>query len=215
MIAEVAFVGSVGGRVDVDGVIGAGVHAALAADAVPVVEVDHSVGGSEQRSGGADRDAGGVVAMVAAHHREMPVDMGERAGLDVLDPGAVHSEGNLVFALASNRAGMTADAAAAVEQEPEPGHAPDPITVSPCLSRRCSDQIGTRGATLEAKPTSQRIRAVNRRSRGSWCRRRRRSCPAQPPTRRRQPANPSAPSWPAAPRRPTTPPTAAPPWWGR
>ena len=37
-------------------------------------------------------------------------------------PGAVHAEGHVVLALARDRAGVTADAAVAIEQEPEPCH---------------------------------------------------------------------------------------------
>ena len=122
VIAEVALVGGIGRRVDVDGVVGAGVHAPLAADAVLVAEVHDAVRCPEQGTGGADVDARRVVAVVAAHHREMPVDIGERARLDVLDPGPVHTEGDVVLALARHRAGVTADAALAVEQEAEPGH---------------------------------------------------------------------------------------------
>ena len=126
VVAEVALVGGVGCRIDVDGVIRAGVHAALAADAVVVVEIDHAVGRPEQRPGGADGDAGSVVAVVAAHHREVPVGVGERPGLDVLHPGAVHAEGDVVLALARDGAGMAADAAVAVQQESQAGHTTTP-----------------------------------------------------------------------------------------
>ena len=47
---------------------------------------------------------------------------GERAGLDVLDPGAVDAERHVVLALARNRAGVAPDAGVAVEQEAEAGH---------------------------------------------------------------------------------------------
>jgi len=112
VVAEVALVGRGCGRVDVDGVVGAGVHAALASDAVGVVEVDHAVVGPIEGRGGTDVHAGCVLAVVAAHHREGPVGVGERTGLHVLEPGAVHPEGYVVFALARHGAGMAPDAGA-------------------------------------------------------------------------------------------------------
>ena len=122
VIAEVALVGRVGLGVDVDRVVGTCVHAALAADAVVVVEVDHAVGRAVEGVGRADRHARGVVAVIAPHHGEVPAHVRERAGLDVLDPRAVDSERDVVLALAGDGAGVAADAGIAVEQEAESGH---------------------------------------------------------------------------------------------
>ena len=122
VVAEVALVGRGGGRVDVDGVVRAGVDARLAADAVVVVEVDHAVVGTEQCRRRADGHAGCVLALVAPHDREVPVGVGEDAGLDVLDPGAVDADRYVVFALARHGAGVAADAVARIEHEAEPGH---------------------------------------------------------------------------------------------
>ena len=122
VVAHVALVGGAGVGVYVQGVVGAGVHARLAADAVAVVEVHHPVGGPVQRRGGADGHAGGVVALVAAHHGELAGDVREGPGLDVLHPGAVDAQGHVVLALAGHGAGVAADAASAVEQEPQPRH---------------------------------------------------------------------------------------------
>ena len=120
--AEVALLGGVLLGVDVDGVIRAGVHARLAADAARRVEVDDAVGPPEQRSGRADRDARRGVAVVAPQDREQPAAVGVLTLLDVLQPGAVDAEGHLVLGLAGNGARMAADAAVLVDEEAEAGH---------------------------------------------------------------------------------------------
>ncbi len=130
VVAEVALVRRRGLGVDVDRVVGAGVHAGLAADAVVVFEVDHAVVGTEQRRGRADLHARRVVAVVAAHDVELAGDVGEVAGLDVLDPGAVDPDGHVVFALARHGAGVTADARVAVEEEAEARHRPSVVDVT-------------------------------------------------------------------------------------
>src|SRR5262245_29086064 len=87
-------------RIDVERVVGTGLHARLAADAAVAVEVHDPVGAPVKSDGGADGDARGVVAVIAAHHGEIAPRVGEGALLDVLDPRAVDPEGNLVLLLA-------------------------------------------------------------------------------------------------------------------
>ena len=118
--AVVALLGRVLLGVDVQGVVRARLHARLAADAAVGVEVDDPVVTLVERSGGADRDARGVGAMVAPHHREEPFGVRPCTLLDVLHPGAVDSEGDLVLGLAGHRARMAADACRLVDDEPIP-----------------------------------------------------------------------------------------------
>ena len=108
--------------VDVERVVGARVHARLAANAVIVLEVNNAVVGAEQRRSRADRHARGVVALVAAHDVELASHVGKGSRLDVLDPGSIDPERNIVLALAGDRAGMTANAIVAVEKEAESCH---------------------------------------------------------------------------------------------
>ena len=122
VVAEVALVGRVRLGVDVDRVVGAGVHARLAPDAPAVVEVDHAVRRAVQRPGRADRDARRVVALVAAHHREGAPGVRELTGLDVLHPRPVHSERHVVLALACDSARVAPDATVTCEHEAEACH---------------------------------------------------------------------------------------------
>src|SRR5579864_6507061 len=66
--AEVALRSRLGDRVDIERVVGAGLHAGLAADAPAAVEVDDAVVPLEEGLCRADSDAGCIVAMVAAQH---------------------------------------------------------------------------------------------------------------------------------------------------
>ena len=55
--------------------------------------------------------------MIAAQHREVTARVGVMALLDVLDPGAIHADRDVVLFLARHRAGMTADAAILVDNK--------------------------------------------------------------------------------------------------
>ena len=103
--------------VDVERVVRAALHAGLAADAAPAVEVHDAVLPPEERGGGTDLDAGRVLAVVAAGDLEGAAGLGEHALLDVLDPGAGDAERDLVLGLAGHRAGVAADAPPVVDQE--------------------------------------------------------------------------------------------------
>ncbi len=70
VVAEVALLGGVCFRVDVQRVVGARVHARFAADAVVVLEVHHTVVGTEQSVRRADRHTGRVFAMLAGLGRK-------------------------------------------------------------------------------------------------------------------------------------------------
>src|SRR5690606_35266608 len=109
MNAVVALGGCVVVRVDVESVVRAGLHARLAADALAVVEVDDAVRALVERLGGADADAGGVLAVVAAQHAGVAPDVREGTALDVLHPGAEDADRHLILRFAGGCAGMTAD----------------------------------------------------------------------------------------------------------
>src|SRR2546430_307531 len=104
-------------RVDVERVVGAALHAGLAADAARAIEVHDAVGAAVEGDGRTDRHAGRVVAVIAAQHGEVAARVRPRPLLDVLDPGAKGSERHLVFFLARHRARMAADALAVVDHE--------------------------------------------------------------------------------------------------
>src|SRR5207245_11046568 len=103
--------------IDVERVVGAGLHARLAADATVAVEIHDAVGPPVQRHRGADGHARRVVAVIAAHDGEVAPRIRERPLLDVLDPGAVDSERHLVLFLAGDRTGVAANALPLVDHE--------------------------------------------------------------------------------------------------
>jgi hypothetical protein len=117
MRAEIAFCGRVAFRVKIERVVGTGLHARLASDAAAAIEIHNSVFAAEQRPSRADLNAGGIVAMVAAHHAEMAAGVGKFPLLDVLDPGAEHADWDVVLFFASDGAGMATDAPVVVNYE--------------------------------------------------------------------------------------------------
>ena len=60
--------------------------------------------------------------MVAAHHRKVPLRPGKPPSLQVVHPSSVDAQGHVVLALARNRASVTADTSATVQQKPEARH---------------------------------------------------------------------------------------------
>jgi hypothetical protein len=92
-------------------------HARLATDAAVAVEIDDAVVEAKQRGHRADGYAGSVVAVIAPEHREESLSVGIFALLYVLDPGAESTKRNFILGLASDSAGVTADAFAMVYDE--------------------------------------------------------------------------------------------------
>ncbi len=115
--AVVALRGGVRLRVDVDRVVGAGLHAGLAPDAGILVELHDPVVALIHRPGRTDPHARRVRAVVAAGDLEVPLVVRVGPGLGVLHPGAVDAEGDLVLALARRGARVAADAGAIVDDE--------------------------------------------------------------------------------------------------
>ena len=119
MQAEVALVGGAGDRVDETRIVGASLNAVLAADANIGIDDDDAVFlPLPRRLGRADRDARRMVAMIAQPRQEGAANVGVLALLDVFDPRTRRPQGHVELGLASDRAGVAADAAAEVDQHP-------------------------------------------------------------------------------------------------
>jgi hypothetical protein len=118
MRTEVALGRGVVVGIDIECIVGAGLHAAFATDTAAIVEIYDSIRTAEERVGGTNLDAGSVVAVVTSHHAEVAPGLGELAGLHVFDPGSEDSDGDLVFLLARHCAGVAADASILVNNEP-------------------------------------------------------------------------------------------------
>ena len=117
MWAVVALLRGVVHRVDVEGVIRTGLHARFAPDTKVGVEVDDAVVAFEKCAGGANGDTRCVRAVITAENGEEPLGVGPGSLLDVLDPGSVDSERDLMLGLACDRAGVTADAEVLIDDE--------------------------------------------------------------------------------------------------
>lgn len=104
--------------VDVDSIVGAGLHAGFAADTDAVVEFDDAVRPLIHGFGGAYSNTRGVGTMVAARDLEVTAIIGEGSRFNILYPGSIHPERNFVFALTCCGAGMTADTFPIVYDKP-------------------------------------------------------------------------------------------------
>ena len=120
--AEVALGRRVADRVDVQRIVGARLHARLAPDATIRVEIDDSIIATVQRGDRTDRHTRRVVAMIAPHHAEQSAVVGELAFLHIFHPRAIDADRHFVFALASDRTGVAANALAVVDQETKSRH---------------------------------------------------------------------------------------------
>ena len=98
-------------------IVGARLHAGLAADAALVVEVDDTVGATKKRNRRADLDARRVVAVIAAQHGEVAPRVWVLPFLDVLHPSTIHAERDVVLFFARHRAGVAADAAVLIDEK--------------------------------------------------------------------------------------------------
>src|SRR5579859_4254218 len=115
--AEMAFGRGAFVRIDVDGIVWAGLHAGFAPDTSLGAEINDAVFALVHRGHRTDRDAGRILAMIAARDLKDAAGVGESSLLDVLHPGAVHGERDVVLGLARHRAGVAADALAVIDDE--------------------------------------------------------------------------------------------------
>jgi len=124
--AHVALLRAVVIGVDEDGVVRAGGHARLAADADRLVEVNDPVIPAEHRPGRTGRHARRVSALVAAGHLERAPQEGEGANVRGLDVGSRHPDRNLVLALACRGTRVASDALGLVKHL-QPAHRPTAV----------------------------------------------------------------------------------------
>lgn len=120
MRTEVALRCSMGFSVDVDRIVWTGLQAALAADAAIGIKVDDPVTSPEERPGRADAHARRVRAVIAAQDRKRASRARESPLLDVLDPGAELSNGDLMLGLACHRTRVAANECTVVNSEAVP-----------------------------------------------------------------------------------------------
>jgi hypothetical protein len=118
MGAEIAFGRCIVVGIDIERVIRTGLHAAFASDTNFIVEVYDAIGTAEEGAGGADLNAGSVIAVVTSHDPEVAAAVGKFALLDVFHPRAKHTQRDLVLFLARHGTGVTADTSVLIDDEP-------------------------------------------------------------------------------------------------
>ena len=124
VVAKVAFVSSIGLRVDVNRVIRACIHAPLTTNAAVVVEVHHPIGSSKQRRGWTNVHTRCILTLVATHDRKVSSGVRELALFDVFNPSAIYTQGDIVFALTRDGARVAPNASLAIEKKSEASHRP-------------------------------------------------------------------------------------------
>lgn len=103
--------------INVDGIVGTGLHAGFAADTAFRTEIDDAVSALVHRRDRADRDAGGILAVIATGDLKNAAGVREGSLLDIFHPSAVDAQWDMVFGLARDSAGVTADALAVIDDE--------------------------------------------------------------------------------------------------
>jgi hypothetical protein len=83
-----------------------------------MIEIDDAITATKQRNSRTNLYARRIVAMIASQYRKMAPSIGISPFFNVLDPSAIHAERNIMFFLASHRAGVTADAPVLIDDEP-------------------------------------------------------------------------------------------------
>ena len=115
--AEVAFLDGAEIIVEIQRIVGAGLHTCPATDARVAIDVDNSIRAFFKRIDGTDRDAGRVGTLVATKHREVSADIRELADLRVLDRRPEVTDRNVVLGFAGDRASVTANAPRLIDNE--------------------------------------------------------------------------------------------------
>ena len=133
-------------RVHVNGIVGTGLHAGFAANAAVGIEIDYAVFALIHRGDRTYRDAGRLLAMVAARNLKYAARVGEDALVDVFDPGPVHAYRHMVLGLARHRAGVASDALSVIDYEAV-FHPLEVWTRKPSYLGRIKRYVGEAGCT--------------------------------------------------------------------
>jgi hypothetical protein len=109
MGAEIALGCRVVVGIDIQSIVRTSLHAALATDAAPVVEINDAIGPPVESARRTNFRARGVIAVIASHHAEVSGSMREFALFNMLDPRPENAHRYLVLFFARDRAGMASD----------------------------------------------------------------------------------------------------------
>ncbi len=115
--AEVTFLDGAEIIIEIQRIVGAGLHTCAATDAGVAIDVDNSVRAFLKRVDGTDRDAGRVGTLVAPKYGKVPAYVGELTELGVLDRCPEIADRNVVLGFAGDGAGVAADAPRVIDDE--------------------------------------------------------------------------------------------------
>ena len=104
-------------RIDIDRIIGTGLHTGLASDTDISVELHNPVLALIHRRNRTDPDARMICAVIAPGYLKIPSNVRLASGFDTFHPCALDAERNFVLALACGRAGMTTDTGVIIDQK--------------------------------------------------------------------------------------------------
>ena len=100
-----------------NGIVRAGLHARLAADADAGIEVDDAIFSLVHGRDRAYPYTGWVGTMVAAGDLKMAPVVGKDACFHIFDPGAINTQGHFIFAFTGGRTGVATNTLAIVNDE--------------------------------------------------------------------------------------------------
>ena len=115
--AEMAFLDGAKIIVEIQRIVGAGLHTCAATDAGVAIDVDNSIRAFLKRVDGTDRDAGRIGTLVAPEYGEVPAYVGELTEFGVLDRRPEVADRNVVLGCAGDGAGVAADAPRLIDDE--------------------------------------------------------------------------------------------------
>jgi len=104
-------------RINVNGIVGASLHAGLATDAAIRTEIDDTVFALVHRRDRADGHAWRLLAVIATSDLKHAPGVREYSFFHVLNPGAIHRERHVVLGFARNGASVAANALPVIDYE--------------------------------------------------------------------------------------------------
>jgi hypothetical protein len=109
-------------RINVERVVGTSLHARLATNAPTGIKINNTIFSLIESCGRTDLDTRRSIAVITTIDKKIAARIGEFATLNVLDPGTVDPDGDIVFRFTGDGTGMTADTLALVDHKGVFGH---------------------------------------------------------------------------------------------
>jgi len=105
----ITFRGRIRFRVNVQGIVGAGLHTRFAPDTSVVVKINDTVGARKQRFSRANFDTGRVRTMITPHDGKQSPGVRKDAFFNLFDPGSIDADRHVMLRFAGCRTGVAAN----------------------------------------------------------------------------------------------------------